>query len=124
MPSIYKMTKLTVRSHDVLQAAINVSHPKTEDDYYHAAECRTALKDLVSDRKIIREGDSVGVEVVLKAEENDLTLSESAFRFLERVFKEAREGGQVFRGAHAENVVEAIKIVKAASGGTNGACVL
>ena len=118
MPTNYTVKKITIRSQDVLVSAVNMSRPKTEDDYFHAAECRTALKDLVADRKMVRELDgSTYFEFVLKSPENDILLSESAFRFLERALKEAMEGGQVFRGAHAENVVEAIKVMKSAANG-------
>jgi len=115
MPVTYTIKGIAVGSHDALLGSVNCSRPKSEDDYFNAAECRSAFNGLIKDRNITKDGGRFSIDIVLNSDLNDITLSESAFRFLERVFKEVREGGQVFEGRHAESVVEAIKIMKAAS---------
>ena len=114
MPSPMRIVKgLTPSSFEVLWASLAASKPKTDDDYYTAASLRASLRDL-AERKVTPIPDSPGRAIVETKMKPDaaLRIEDGEFRLLERVFKEAREGGQLFEGDRAEQVVEAMKAIK------------
>ena len=84
--------------------------PKTDEEFFSARDVRRALKPHLEEQQ-----DGLSVRVSLKVgEEAEVRLEGAAFRLLERIFKEAREGG-VFTGHSAEVVVDAMERLKAAA---------
>jgi hypothetical protein len=109
----YKVSKLTPGAADMLLAAVNNSKPRTDEDFYSAMEARGAIRSVILERVPTR--DEFGNRVLeTRLRSDSVSFPESTFRFVERVFKETREAGQVYLGAAADDVVVAMESVRAA----------
>ena len=115
MMRIHEVSK---NAYEILWHALNAAKPKTDEDFFQLATVRKLWKShLIFEKRKMPgpNGELVDAEL-FKADFGgviDVYLESPDFRYLERIFKEAREGG-TFTAVGAEWVVEAIHAVKAA----------
>lgn len=105
------LSALTIGAVEMLAQSVNASRPTTDEDYYSAAEARGAL---IAIAKSAPEGTPFDTPAP------NVTLTGACFRFVDRVFREARASGQRFTGGAAPWVLQAMEAVERAKRGERG----
>lgn len=97
---------------NILVASLNYARPKTDEEYFASADCRREFKKLLKDGGKTLGPDGREIILIDDDESVSMTFEDASFRFLEKAFRQARESGDVYLPAGAEQVVLAMEVMK------------